>query len=228
MKKLAFFVEGQTEQIFVKNLLIEIAGLNNITINEIKFSTNTDLLQITARSPKTNLEYYVLIVDCGGDSKVQSAIIDSYAGLVKNGYSKILGLKDVHPKTYSDIPSIQRGVKYGVPTKIPTDILLSVLETEAWFMAEFSHFEKIDSRLTHSAILTNFSHDLLNDDVEKIINPAKRLDEIYSFVGERYTKRKDNVSRTVKSLDFTSLYTTIKNRVPHLKKLIEHVDTFLS
>ena len=32
MKKIAFYVEGQTEQFFVKTLLIEIAGYKNIEI----------------------------------------------------------------------------------------------------------------------------------------------------------------------------------------------------
>ena len=33
MKRIAFFVEGQTEQLFINKLLIEIAGHKNIAIN---------------------------------------------------------------------------------------------------------------------------------------------------------------------------------------------------
>ena len=33
MKKIAFFVEGQTEQVFINKLLEEIAGRKNISIN---------------------------------------------------------------------------------------------------------------------------------------------------------------------------------------------------
>ena len=32
MKKIAFFVEGQTEQLFINKLLIEIAGQKNILV----------------------------------------------------------------------------------------------------------------------------------------------------------------------------------------------------
>jgi len=38
MKKIAFFVEGQTELIFINKLLIEIAGQKNISIRQFKFN----------------------------------------------------------------------------------------------------------------------------------------------------------------------------------------------
>jgi hypothetical protein len=37
MKKIAFYVEGQTEQFFINKLLIEIAGRKNIEIELKKF-----------------------------------------------------------------------------------------------------------------------------------------------------------------------------------------------
>ncbi|MES1225488.1 MAG: hypothetical protein ABUT20_58960 [Bacteroidota bacterium] len=232
MKKLAFFVEGLTEQLFVKELLTEIAGAKNITIEDIKFSSSKDkskLFQIIGKSNTGNSQYYVLVIDCSNDSRVQSAVIESHEKLVKNGYSKILGLRDIYPKTHTDLPAIKRVIKYGIPTKpIPTDILLAVTEIESWFMAEYLHFEKIDSRLTHSLIKTNFLHDLINDNVEMIIHPSAELHKIYSSVGKKYAKKTKTISRTVKSLDYSHIYLTLIGRVNHLKTLIGHIESFLS
>ncbi len=58
MKKLAFFVEGLTEQIFIKNLLTEIAGTKNINITEAKYTGkkgDTSLLKIIGNSKKYNI-----------------------------------------------------------------------------------------------------------------------------------------------------------------------------
>ncbi len=230
MKKLAFFVEGLTEQIFIRNLFIEVAGVKNITIEETSYTGkkgDKSLLKVLANSKTNNTKYYILIVDCQADNKVQSAVIDNHPSLVKENYSKILGLKDIFPKTYSDLPLLERGAKYRVPTKIPTDVLLAVAETEAWFLAEHSHFQKIDARLTLKTIKDNFGHDLTIDDVEKILHPALELDNIYKHVGKRYKKHRNNLSRTMKALDFNNLYLNLPNRVGYLKKLISHIDSFL-
>ena len=231
MKKLAFFVEGLTEQIFIRNLFTEIAGIKNITIKEIAYPGkrgDKSLLKVIANSKVSNTKYYILIVDCQADNKVQSAIIDNHPSLVRENYNKILGLKDVYPKKYSDLPSLERGIKYGVPTKkIPTDILLAVAEIEAWFMAEHFHFLKIDKRLTLEEIKTHFMHDLISDNLEKIEHPALELDKIYKHVGKRYKKQKNSLSRTINALDFYNLYVNIPNRVSYLKKLISHIDSFL-
>ena len=230
MRKLAFFVEGLTEQIFIKNLFVEIAGIKNITIEETSYTGkkgDTSLLKVLANSKTNNTKYYILIVDCQADNKVQSAIIDNHPSLVKENYSKVLGLKDIYPKTYSDLPLLEKGAKYGVPTKIPTDVLLAVAEVEAWFLAEHFHFQKIDSRLTLKTIKANFGHDLNTVDVEKILHPALELDNIYKHVGKRYKKQKNNLSRTIAALDFNNLYFNLPNRVVYLKKLITHIDSFL-
>lgn len=228
MKKLAFFVEGQTEQLFIKKLLTEIAGTKNIEIKESKPFNKTQLRDLIGKSLITNKEYYVLLIDCGSDSKVKSDLIDSYNGLIKKNYTKVLGLMDIHPKLYSELPKIKAGIKYGMPNKIPTNILLSVSEIEAWFMAEYLHFEKIHRSLTHQKILSDFSHDLINGNAEKIVHPAKQLNDIYVSVGTSYKKNKKSVTRTVNALDFTNIYVSVQNKVPHLKELISHIDSFLT
>lgn len=228
MKRLAFFVEGLTEQLFIKKLLIELAGSKKIDIEEIKYSfKDKSLLNIKARS-KTNKNYHVLIINCAGDTRVPSAVSEEHSNLVKKGYDKILGLRDIYPKKYADLPQLERAAKYGIPTRpIPTDVLLAVAEVEAWFIAEHSHFERIDKILTFDFIKDKFSHNPALNHVEQIEHPAKELDIVYRHAGKRYEKQRNDLSRTIKALDFNNLYLNLPNRVVYLKKLITHIDSFL-
>ena len=232
MKKLAFFVEGQTELLFIKKLLLEIAGENNISIESKKFigkKGNKSNYEITASSETSSEKYYALIIDCTGDSRVQSEVIDHHASLVKSGYSMILGLRDLYPKSYSDLKKVKQAVQWGVPTKtIRPEILLSVMEVETWFLAEHTHLEKIHPSLTLSHIKKKFSIDLAKDNLEKLDAPSKTLHSIYSLVGDGYTKRAANAQRTVDLLDYNDIYISLNSRVAHLGYLVERIDSFLS
>ncbi|MFA5791669.1 MAG: hypothetical protein WC884_01380 [Candidatus Paceibacterota bacterium] len=231
MKKLAFFVEGLTEQLLVKKLFEEVAGVNNIVIIEAKSAGKKGslIINITAQSKKTKAKFYVLIVDCSRDTMVSPNVIENYQKMVKGGYAKILGLRDVFPLKYSNIPRIKMEMRKYIPTNpIPAHILLAVMETEAWFMAEHSHFKKIHNTLTVELIKKRLSYDLLVDNIELIENPAKELHKIYSIAGKAYSKTRNRISRTVNVLDYSNLYLNTINRMPHLKDLIKHIESFLS
>lgn len=241
MKKIAFFVEGLTEQIFLKKLLEEIAGVKHISISEQKLFTSNGKAghyKILAESKITGAKYFALINDVGGDSKVQSELLDNYHSLVKRGYTTILGLKDVYPHNYSDISKLEKAAKFGLPTKpVLAMTIFAVMEVEAWFIAECSHFQKIDISLTPQKIKHDFSIDILNDDLQQINNPAEKLHKIYSSVGKKYylvksknkkIKKKKRIQKTVDSIDYANLYVTVPNKFPYFKELIRQIDTFLS
>ena len=87
MKRLAIFVEGQTEQLFVTRLLREIAGENRIDIIQEKYISNYRGRVVTAIDAVSTIDekkYYVIIRDCGGDSFVKSDILDGYEKLCKS------------------------------------------------------------------------------------------------------------------------------------------------
>src|SRR5437588_12058313 len=102
MKKLAVFVEGRTEQLFVEKLLEEAAGKKQICIEKrqafggqnSKRSLKT--LQATVFNP--NHRYFAQIVDCGTDNRVKSDVVDHYDGLVAAGFQTILAIRDVFPE----------------------------------------------------------------------------------------------------------------------------------
>jgi hypothetical protein len=232
MKRLAIYVEGQTEQLFVAKLLKEIAGEKNIYIEQQKGKygkkKERKFTVITASSKTTDQKYYVLIRDSGGDGQVKSDIREHCEFLAERGYLKILGLRDVFPAEYKDIPKILQVLKYAMPTKyIPIQILLAIMEIEAWFLAETSHFAKIDSSLTIDVVKNKLGIDPSTQEVETISNPAKELYEIYQLAGCAYNKRKDNCERTVEALDYSNIYVILKDKINGLGKFIDEIDSFL-
>jgi hypothetical protein len=230
MKRMAIFVEGQTEQLFVTKLLTEIAGEKNISVDQERgISKNGNrFFSVIHASKNLDKKYYVLIRDCGNDELVQSDIRDSCESLAKKNYQKILGLRDVYPKTFTDIPKLELGLRYGIPTRyVPICIILAIMEVEAWFLAETSHFSRIHPSLTKDLIKRTLNFDPEIDDVESRTHPSEDLDSIYKLAGLAYNKRKTRVQRTIGVLDYSAIYLTLIGKVRNLKKFIDEINSFL-
>src|SRR5688572_9690876 len=108
MRKIAIFVEGQTELLFVDRLVQELAHESGLAVEHAEASGGASrarrwkFLKRLAIQP--HHECYVLIVNCGGDSKVKSDILERYHGLKESGYSVILGLRDAYGQfRYEDV-----------------------------------------------------------------------------------------------------------------------------
>jgi hypothetical protein len=230
MKKLAFFVEGYTEQKFVEKLLIEIFGAKKIAVQIGKIqggkSTPISITLINSIEINEDLQYYVLIYDCGGGSTVKSYILEQRAGLIKQKYSKIIGLLDVYPDfERKDIEKFARYLKSYIPTKdIEISFVLAVMEIEAWFLAEYNHFNKIDENLNVDLIAENLGFNPAEDDMEARDTPADDLKNCYQLVGKKYAKKQKVISKTIDALDFGSIYFETLNRVGNLSKLIEEIE----
>ncbi len=233
MKKLALFVEGQTEQLFTHKLLIAIAGEKNIVIHELKSKIsdkgNRSFTVINASSEVAKQEYFVAIYDSGSDSTVNSDIRDNYDILIRQDFDEIIGLRDVYPKSSAEIPQLERGLKYRIRTvPIPVSIILAIREIEAWFLAETTHFPQIHHSLTLEVISRHLNFDPSVQDVEGRAHPSGDLDSVYHLAGRAYTKRKANCLRTVNVLDYSSLYFVLNRRIGSLGRFIQEIDNFLS
>jgi hypothetical protein len=117
VKKAAFFVEGQTELMFVRRLLEEIAGARHIAFREERRHAKTYI--VLSSGFIANQSYFVLIVDCCSDGAVASAIIERHAGLGVAGYDLILGLRDLYPLRIADLAALKAGLARALPTTAP-------------------------------------------------------------------------------------------------------------
>lgn len=231
MNKLAVFVEGYTETVFVEELIEEIAGKSNVLIEHrvIYGGTNTKrrMRLVKAARPDTGQKYFVLIFDCGGDNQVKTRILEEHNNLTSNGYLEIIGIRDVRPDfTHAEIPKLEANLpKYVKTSLIPVQFILAVMEIEAWFLAEVTHFARIDPSITVQAIRTRLGFDPENDNMEQRTFPSDDLNQCYAIGGRSYLKH--NARDTVDALDFALIYMELCNKFHYLKRLIVSIDAFL-
>jgi len=231
MNRLAVFVEGNTEAIFVEKLIDEIAGHNKVQIDtkEIRGGHITSrTIRLIKASKPTGQQYYVLLYDCGGDAQVKTRIQEEHKNLTKIGYSQIIGIRDVRPDfTYGDIPRLERLLPTYIKTSFaPVMFILSIMEIEAWFLAEASHFPRIEPSITIAAIQARFGFDPENDNMELRPWPSKDLKSCYTLGGKTYKKAKAKI--TIDALDYALIYLVLRNKINYLDRLISVIEAFLT
>ena len=232
MNRLAVFVEGYTEVTFVERLIEEIAGEHKVLIEHREIrggaTTRRTMGLIKAAKRVTGQQYFVLIVDCGGDEQVKTRILEEHQNLTDKGYSRIISIRDVRPKfTYADIPRLEANLPRYVKTAlIPVQFILAIMEIEAWFLAETTHYQKIDPSITVGAIEAALGFDPQTDDMEQRAVPANDLSNCYAIGGKSYLKHK--AKDTVDALDYTLIYMELCNKFRYLKQLIASIDAFLN
>ena len=211
MKKLAIFAEGGTEQAFAERLLLETAGSKNIQIRKEKFRGGGRILKkrqavsTEYSGSKDGHQFYALIVDCGTDNRVKSDIIENYKKLCDEKYNLIIGFRDArgqdeqgNPITLADIPRVRMYAMLRVPTKpIKPLMVLAIMETEAWFLAEHTHFSRIDPALSLATAVNIIGFDPSRQDIEQRPQPAEDLHTIYQAAGKAYVKEPTCIQRTV-------------------------------
>lgn len=241
MKKIAIFVEGQTEYDFVKRLLFEIIGKENISIIANRMFGGDSKIA-NPRNQKPYDEH--LIIDApfqasffisSGDNKVTSDIQEEKDRLGNLGFSKIIGLRDVRGDqnkrklTHTDLPDIERLHRLVERSiSIPTQIITAVMEIETWFLAETNHYAKIDDRLTKDFVVSQI--DILgfnpySDDLTLRLEPKEDLQKLYSMVKKNYSKKETVRNKTINCLDYSNLRNNIE--IEPIKKLFKSIDDFL-
>lgn len=241
MKMMAIFVEGGTEMAFAKKLLLEIAGAKNI---EIQLQSDRGggrrgaphILRLVEKVvPPEEPRYLVRIIDCGNDDRVRSRLSEAHKDLCREGYQYIVGLRDVRglhdnvPTTPQDLIKIHRWMKHGLPlVPIMPLIVVAVMEVEAWFLAENTHFLRIDGSLDDVRVASILGFDPSAANVEARHQPSNDLNTVYQTVGKSYQKFKESTQQTIESLDYCRIYLEVKNRAPAIGPLISVIEDFLN
>jgi hypothetical protein len=230
MKKVAVFVEGQTEQIFADELVLHIFGHAKVAIEELRFSGKEGSRRIrTIRSADAASfsEYLFRIYDCQGgneNSTVKSDIKDQFPRLLSESFSYIVGIRDVYP--LSDIELLKSKINVALPdnSSLPVKIFLAVREIEAWFLAEENHYLLIDESLTISHVNSIAGFDITVTSTESVGHPSLVLRKIYQSIGKDYNKKKWEMERTVYVLDYENLYLNVRRRNNSLNELLTCLD----
>jgi hypothetical protein len=232
MKKVALFVEGQTEQIFSAKLIQEIIGKYGYTIENYKFIGGHKIerkpLKLTTKSTTHKSEFYFLIYDCGGDGKVQSDIRERMDSLQEESFNLVIGIRDVYPETY--LVKLQEYLYFGISFHaiITVKIILAINEIESWFIAEENHYAKISNKLSFQTANEITGIDIRTDSTESVPHPSSVLKQIYIKGGTTYDKSEKKVQRTVNALDYENLYINVRTRNNSLNEFLTCLDGLIS
>lgn len=233
MIRMAFFVEGQTEQIFVNRLIRYILGpkQTNIIQRRLRGGTNSPKQMLTRHKSLARKPIYeVLIVDCGADNRVKSEILENLENLNENNYHYLIGLRDLYPLPLEEFDRLNKGLQFLPPRlrNLPVrfEIVVAVREIETWFLAESTHFKKVDKKLTGEFIQRKlgFNPEIIDPITRR--HPAEDLDNIYRLVGQSYTKKYNQTQRMVHSLDIKQLTGPLTEHFDRLKLLIDIIEDF--
>jgi hypothetical protein len=161
---------------------------------------------------------------------VGSDVRDYYDQLVKAGFLGIIAIRDVYPDhTAADIPTLRRSLRHGLHTKpINPLFVLGIMEIEAWFLAEHSHFPKIHAGLTLARIVADKGFDPSTEDMQARRCPHEDLHAIYQLEGKAYRKKKRSIQRTVERLDYNCVYFELVEKFPDLQSLTANLDDFFT
>jgi hypothetical protein len=230
MLKIAFFVEGKTERIFVEKFLDSYYTHPFFNIESQELRGGRAKLVTKANYNEQSIKYSFLIFDVGGDGSVVSAIFERSEKLIHiHGYTHILGIRDLYPNPKDHLPLIISSFEeifHDFHQSNSISLIIAIMEIEAWFLADYAFFLKIDNTLTVSRINESLRIDIENDDLENYRHPAKTIDKIYRIVGRRYKKRESDSHSICSYIDFSELCLNQnkRNRIPAFDSFVNVIE----
>ena len=213
-------------------MIEEIAGTKKYRINSFRGFGGGQAIrrrwdEIKVGRIPSDTDYYVLIYESGNDQRVLVDIRDQYPTLLHSGYDSVIGLRDVFPLPLVGVSKVRRNWGIYVPSgRLIPELILAILETEAWFIGEHTHFERISAKLTSPFVQSHLGYDPATVNPESIAHPSSELRSLYTSVGAGYNKTIEHAERTVSALSFEELYLSVRLRIPDLDRLFEMLDNF--
>ncbi len=177
-----------------------------------------------------DVDHLFLIVNVGTDERVVSAVDYNSANMIAKGFGKVIGLRDLYPYRREDEAKVKSKIQkflLGSPHSNKLKIILAIMETEAWFLADPNLFESMNLKLTLGYIGQKLRYDLENQDPETAYDhPATIIKEIYHLVGMKYRKREGDSYRIVNHIDFVHLYfdTREQNKIKSFHRFVDEIE----
>ena len=226
MSRIAIFVEGQTEKIFVERFLQEYLGGCQIEI-EFQKRLGKTLTKVTGIRHNPFAEYHFSIIDMTGDSNVFSALYERAEQMMQRGYAYLLGVRDVYPQyTRDKIPIILRDLRklfsrFSFGDRLKP--IFAIMEIEAWFLADYKVFSRINSSITPEFVKKQLNIDLLQTNPQSYEHPSSIVNKIFNLFGETYKKREKQSYQIVYRLDYGFLVCSeeVLNKVSSWKYFLD-------
>lgn len=201
MSKIAIFVEGQAELIFLRHFLPLVLGWDKISFECWGLYANRTN-QVPFKHNSRDAKAHFFILNVGNDEKVLSAIKEREHVFFQRGYKKIIGLRDMYSGKYRkrSLGKIDETVtrafienahneiaKMSEPTRIK--LHFAIMELEAWFLGMYNIFELLNPLLGINYIEENLGFDLSAIDPQvTFFKPADTVGDILQLINSRYKK----------------------------------------
>lgn len=215
MRKVAIFAEGQTELIFVRDFLLRLIDPSKLSLECMELLAHK-LYPVLYSHSCPNPEMHFMIINVHGDEGVLSSIREREKSLIeKSGYEKIVGIRDMYSEAYQ---KLSRGVinddisnqfiqRHNSTIQKMTyhdriKLYFAIMEIEAWFLAMYNIFQKIDSGLTNDIIQEKLGIDLKNIDPQiAFFRPSEQVNDIFVLCGRKYSKRRGDCELICNRMD---------------------------
>ncbi len=251
MKKIAIFVEGHTEVIFVVWLLRK-----SFDAYIIKEDVAFTLIEMEVYK-EPDIYYHFQISLAGCDEAVLKTMISQAPRYFssKYSYSRILGLRDLFSdklkrklderikitgkfdRSPKIIKELFKKIKEEDSQIIEDEsdkknfdkdnliIIYSIMEIEAWFLAEFHFLEKINSKLIPEFIQNEIKNiNLIEDDPQEYWHPARVLDKIYHLINENYKKKSEQTREIIRKIDYEFLRNRTERKIESFHYFLGNLD----
>ncbi len=227
MRKIAIFVEGNTELIFVREYLRKRFEFQDLEI-ECRKRQFGRFDKVPFPVLNSNAKYHFRIIDSGSDARVLDDILEDENLLVNLGYHKIIGLRDMYSENYLKEIKHQRKVHLELNQKFidrfnarinreaknPEQIYLhfAIMELEAWFLGIPELWER--KGISNQSIKDKIGFDLSEINPETtFLHPAEIVKDILKITNGTYRKQASEVESLVGKItkqDFEDLQNSQK------------------
>ncbi len=211
MKKVVIFTEGLTESIFICHLLGTIYNNCFLSYEYIDLNGKNKLPGFLNKEAYIDFQIY----DAGCDEGVLAKIKEREKKLFKKGVKLIIGIRDMYSGRYlklsnninsATIRKLIDEANFEISEMSDSSRIkfhFSIMEIEAWFLAMYKIFKKINSILSVEYIKEKLGFDLLNCDPEKeFFHPSENLDKILKLcnMNLKYNKSKRIIFKIVSKI----------------------------
>lgn len=224
MSRVAIFVEGQSELIFLRHCLPLVLGWDKISFECWELYANR-MNPVSHKHTNKDAETHFWILNVGNDERVLSAVKEREEWLIQKGYEKIIALRDMYSEAYcnrsggeindattADFRKAWQETiqKMSNPDKIK--VHAAIMELEAWFLGMYNLFERLNPALNINYIEEKLGFNLnIIDPQTEFFKPADIVDNILQLVRLPYKKSEHDVESICSKIDINDFPTAFAN-----------------
>ena len=216
MKKIAIFVEGQTELIFVREYLLKQFEYQGIDVECRNLFRDEKIQSAEYDFPNAEADVHFQIINVGNDTSVLQRILKREQLLWNAGYQRIIGLRDMYSGDYIEAMKQPREIKPELNYKFiegtnktieekaikPQNIKFhfAIMELEAWFLGIPNLWER--KGISNQSIKEKLGFNLSEIDPETtFLHPAETIKDILKIINEPYRKQASEVESLVSYIE---------------------------